>query len=238
MNKEEQLKQFTERFTKAFGANAVALILYGSAAGAEFNEHYSDFNLLCVLGRVGPDELAASEGLFHWWMERQNPAPVLMTEAEVAGSTDCFPIEYTDMQSRRRVLHGKDVIDGLVVDRSFYRAQVEYELRTKLLRLRQKAAGVLHDKKLLVQLMADSVSTFLVLARHGLLLAEHEGGLSRRETVRLMATHFGVEAAAFESLLDVREEKTKAAAIDAAGVFARYLTGVQRLVDAVDALHK
>lgn len=70
MNKEVQLKQFTERFTKAFGANAVALILYGSAAGAEFNEHYSDFNLLCVLGRVGPDELAASEALFHWWMER------------------------------------------------------------------------------------------------------------------------------------------------------------------------
>ncbi len=46
------------------------------------------------------------------------------------------------MQERRRVLMGKDVVEKLPIDRSFYRAQVEHELRAKLLRLRQSAASV------------------------------------------------------------------------------------------------
>ena len=33
------------------------------------------------------------------------------------------------MQERRRVLFGPDVIQDLVIDRTFYRAQVEMELR-------------------------------------------------------------------------------------------------------------
>ncbi len=236
MTKEQQIAQFSERFAKAFGGNAVSLILYGSAAGPEFNEKYSDLNLLCVLTRVGPPELASSEPLFRWWIEAGNPPPVLMSEAEVAGSTDCFPIEYQDMQRRRRVLHGKDVIEGLVVDRSFYRAQVEYELRSKLLRLRGKAAATLADPTLLTKLMADSVSTFLVLGRHGLLLAGHDGGATRHETVAGLREHFALDAHPFETLLSVREGQ--ALTIDAGTVFARYLIGVQQLVDAIDSLQK
>ena len=238
MTKEQQIAQFTERFVKAFGTSAVSLILYGSAAGSEFNEHYSDLNMLCVLKFIAPGELAASEPLFRWWLEQGNPAPVLMSEAEVRGSTDCFPIEYQDMQIRRRVLHGQDVIEGLTVDRSFYRAQVEYELRSKLLRLRQKAAGTLHDRERLARLMADSVSTFLVLARHGLLLAGFDGGATRHATVANLQKHFALDPSPFEILLEVREEKRKPAAIDAVAVFTQYLIGVQQLVDAVDSLHK
>lgn len=238
MDKEQQISQFLERFKKAFGADAVSLILYGSAAGREFNDKYSDLNLLCVLREVGPAQLAESESLFRWWLDRGNPAPVLMSEAEVAASTDCFPIEYQDMQHCRRVLFGRDLIEGLVIDRSFYRAQVEYELRTKLLRLRQKAAGSQHDKPLLTRLMADSVSTFLVLGRHGLLLAGQPGGETRRDTAALLGQHFAMDVEPFETLLDLREEKKKPASVDAAPLFARYLKGIVQLVDAVDALHK
>ena len=239
MNKEQQIEQFRERFVKAFGDSAVALILYGSAAGPEFNEHYSDLNMLCVLRYIGVPELAASEPLFRWWREKGNPPPVLMSEAEVLGSTDCFPIEYQDLQSRRRVLHGKDLTEGLVVDRSFYRALVEYELRTKLLRLRQKAAGALHDRDMLTRLMADSLSTFLILGRHGLLLAGHPGGVTRRETVAALQRHFALDPQPFETLLAVREEKKKPSDIDdPRALFGQYLIGIQQLVDEVDSLHK
>ncbi len=49
------------------------------------------------------------------------------------------------MQERRRVLFGPDLIQDLVIEKTFYRAQVEMELRAKLLRLRQKAADVLFE---------------------------------------------------------------------------------------------
>ena len=63
-----------------------------------------------------------------------------MSEEELRTSTDCFAIEFHAMQERRRVLFGNDVIEGLSIDNTFYRAQIELELRAKLLRLRQKAA--------------------------------------------------------------------------------------------------
>ena len=50
------------------------------------------------------------------------------------------------MQERRRVLFGTDLIQDLVIEKTFYRAQVEMELRAKLLRLRQKAADVLFEQ--------------------------------------------------------------------------------------------
>jgi hypothetical protein len=81
---------------------------------------------------------------------------LLLSEHEVATSTDCFPIEFHDIQARHRLLHGADVISAIVVDKSFYRAQVEHELRAKVLRLRQKAAGLLSDKDLLRRLLADN----------------------------------------------------------------------------------
>jgi len=110
-----------------------------------------------------------------------------MSEDEVARSTDCFPIEFRDMKERRRVLAGADVVADLVIGDVFYRAQVEHELRAKLLRLRQKAGGVLSDKALLLRLMVDSISTFCTLFRHGLVLAGAEPAFEKRQVIDLAA---------------------------------------------------
>ena len=49
------------------------------------------------------------------------------------------------MQDRRKVLFGVDVIAGVHVSLKHYRTQIEYELRSKLIRLRQQGAQVLSD---------------------------------------------------------------------------------------------
>src|SRR5271170_339359 len=167
---EQKLQDLVDRLQKAHQERLVSVILYGSAASGDHHGEFSDLNVLCVLTRVTPAELAASEPIFKWWRDG-NPTPLLLSEEEVRTSTDCFPIEFHDMQEQRRVLFGQDVIASLVIDKTFYRAQIEHELRAKLLRLRQKAASALADKQELLRLMIDSVSSFLVLARHALLVS-------------------------------------------------------------------
>ncbi len=165
------LQQLVEKLQKAYGDRLVSVVLYGSAATGEHHAKFSDYNVLCVLSEITPRELAASEEIFRWWREQGSPSPLLLTEHEVATSTDCFAIEFHDIQQHHRLLFGKDVLTDLVVDDSFYRAQVEHELRAKLLRLRQKAAGMLSDPDLLRRLLLDSISTFCVLFRHALRLS-------------------------------------------------------------------
>ena len=85
-------------------------------------------------------------------------APLLLTEHEVATSTDCFAIEFHDIQQHHRLLYGKDVITGLTVDDSFYRAQGEHDLRAKVLEAATQHSVSLNDD---VTVRRESARTYV-----------------------------------------------------------------------------
>lgn len=232
------VQQLVEKLQKAYGERLVSVVLYGSAAAGDHHAGFSDFNILCVLTELTPRELSAAGEPFRWWSEQGSPAPLLLTEHELATSADCFAVEFHDMQSHHRLLFGKDVIPALVVEDTFYRAQVEHDLRAKLLRLRQKASGAMTDKNLLRRLLLDSVSTFCVLFRHALRLYGVDVSPQKREVVRLAAERFGIDPAPFEKLLDVREARIKPKEMDPIAVLAAYLRAIDTVIDAVDRLEK
>jgi predicted nucleotidyltransferase len=234
---ENKLQELVDRLKQAQGDRLLSVILYGSAASGEHHEHFSDINILCVLSRITPAELAGCAPVFEWWRSLNNPPPLLLSEEEVRTSTDCFPIEFHDIEERRRVLFGKDVIQGLLIDKVFYRAQVEMELRSKLLRLRQKAADVLANKAALLRLMIDSAPNFLILARHALLVSGQISGWRKREIARHLPD-IGAESEPFETLLDLREQSKFANDVDPDALFARYLRQIEILVRHVDSLEK
>ncbi len=238
MNQEAALKELVDRLRKAYADTLVSVVLYGSAAAGDHQQGFSDLNILCILKRITRAELIHSESIFQWWRGLGNPAPLLLDEVEVAEATDCFPIEFHDIKERRRVLHGADRIEGLKIDDVFYRAQVEHELRSKLLRLRQKAAGVLSDKELLLRLMADSISTFAVLTRHALRLAGGEAKWNKREVFEQASEQFGVDAGPFRKLVEFRESKTRPKDVEPAVLFDSYLEQINKLLRAVNRLER
>jgi predicted nucleotidyltransferase len=221
---------------KAYGDSLLSVVLYGSAAEGDHHERFSDTNILAVLRDLTPRELTASEPIFRWWREQGNPAPLLMTEEEMRNSADCFAIEFHDLKEQGRLLHGTDLVSGIVIQDRDYRAQVEHELRSKLLRLRQKAAGVMEDRPLLLRLMADSVSTFCVLFRHALALSGLPRRGRKREILEDAALAFQITTQPFLTLLDLREGKLPARAVEAVPLLERYLSEIQKVAAAVDLL--
>lgn len=234
---ERLLEEIVEKLRKAHGEKLVSLVLYGSGAVPEGRDSLSDFNVLCILKQVTTAELHDSESVFRWWREMRNPSPLLMSVEEVRTSTDSFPIEFSDIRERHVILFGEDLVSGLSVDPSFYRAHVEHELRAKLLRLRQKAGGMLSDEVLLLRLMAESVSTFCVLFRHALRIAGETPMFGKRDVVAAAGARFGIETDPFDTLLDLREGRRKPKAVSAPqGLFARYLQGIGTVIEAVDRM--
>ena len=232
------LTQLIAKLQKAYGERLVSVILYGSAAAGDHHADFSDINILCVLREISPSELASAEDIFRWWREQGSPSPLLLTEHELVTSTDCFAIEFHDIQRQHRLLHGRDVITSLAIDDSFYRAQVEHDLRAKFLRVRQKAGGMLSHPDLLRRMLLDSVSTFCVLFRHALLLKGVDGTASKREVIESARQVFAIDATPFEKLLDVREGKLKARDIDPPVLLASYLKEISQVIDAVDQIEK
>lgn len=235
---EKLLNELSSRLRRAFGDRLLSVVLYGSAASGELHGSYSDLNVLCVVKTIGPAELGLAEPVIKWWRSLHNPSPLFLTEEEFHNSTDCFAIEFHDIVECHRVVAGADLVTGMTVDDSFYRGQVEHELRAKLLRLRQKAGGLLSDKGQLVQLMGESVSTFCNLARHALRLAGARAPMHKREAIGECATVFGVDPAPFYTLLDLREGTKKARELDPAALLAAYIQQIEVLTGAVDRLTK
>jgi predicted nucleotidyltransferase len=236
MDQDKKLSELTQRLVKAFGANLESAVLYGSAAAGDHHARFSDLNILCLLREIGTRQLRAAEPVFHWWRELGNPSPLLMSVEEMRGSADCFPIEFHDIRRWHRILHGENLVATLEIDDRHYRAQVEYQLRAKLLRLRQKGAGVLDDRALLLGLMADSVSTFCNLGRHVLLLLDGDAPAAKRDVARRLTVRLQIDAGPLETLLAVREGSVKRTAVDAAALFARYLQCVAQLIQAADGI--
>ena len=235
---EKLLEQLVGKLKKALDERLKSVVLYGSAAAGTSRDKWSDLNIFCVVDVVDRPVLAAAEPVIRWWREQSQPAPLLMGEAEVRESTDCFSIEFHDMLERRQVLLGTDPIEGLQIDDSFYRAQVEHELRAKLIRLRQKAASAMVDSDLLIRLMAESVSTFLVLGRHALRLSGREAPFEKRALVAAVEQAFGVEPSAFYTLLSLREGALKLKQQEAGPLFDSYMKSIQAVVVAVDGMAK
>jgi predicted nucleotidyltransferase len=235
---EKLLTELVERMRLSLGDNLVSVTLYGSAAVGDHKGPFSDLNVFCVVSRLEVQDLAAAEGAIRWWRDKGHPSPLLMTEKEMHASTDCFPIEFHDMEERRKVLYGTDAVAGIHVDDAFYRARVEYELRAKLLRLRQKAAGVLSDRDLLIRLMEDSVSTFCVLGRHALRLKQGHAPWGKRDIIAALETVFGLRGKPFYTCLDLREGKLKPRQVDPVTLFEEYLGEITELTGAVDRLDR
>jgi len=232
---EHDLSQFVGRIARAAGDNLVSVVLYGSAARQEFDSEFSDVNLLCVVRELASAELATIAPAVSGWVRSGYAAPLIFSRHELERSTDVFAIEMLDIQQHHRVLYGEDVFRDLHVPMERHRAELEHELRTKLLLLRQHYLLVPADKKL-AALMLDSVSNFATLFRHTLLTL---GGLPPRakpEVIQELARRLRFDPRPFLDLLAVRDHSLESKALDVQTTFAGYLEGIEKVVAAVDNL--
>jgi hypothetical protein len=147
-------------------------------------------------------------------------------------------MEFHDMREFRRVLFGVDLIKDLIVENTFYRAQVEHELRAKQIRLRQKAAEALTRPDRLLKLLTDSVSTFCVLGRHLLILSDNPPRWKKSEIVAGLEAALNIPMKTFREILAARETGKLPQGVSSVSLLEGYLQETDALVRFVDGLEK
>ena len=140
------------------------------------------------------------------------------------------------MQQHHKVVFGEDVLQGLKIPLDLHRVQVEYELREKLALLRRHLLLVTGKDSRLWGLLTQSVSSFVTLFRHALMVMGEDAPVGKRDAVQALANKIGFDPSGFLHVLDVRENKIKPGALDAEDVFARYLAAVENVTTAVDRM--
>lgn len=236
MEAEKQIIDFVNRLKQAGGANLECVALFGSAANGEFHADYSDINILCVVNEVSAPALEKLAPVINAWTKKKYSAPLIFSHTELKQSTDVFAIEMLDIRQRHRILYGNDIFANLHVPMDQHRVQLEHNLRTKLLTLRQSYIQVVGDDKRVRRLMLDSVSNFSALFRHTLIAMGEQPALHKAENIKRLAEKIKFDPGIFLKLLLVRERKANESEIPAAAAFAQYLDGISTVVQAVDAL--
>jgi len=202
---EGKLEELVSRLQTACGDNLISVVLYGSAAREEFHEHYSDVNVMVILRDLGLASLAALTPVVQWWThEEKFTPPLLMTDGELRESADVFAIELLDIQRTHKTLAGEDVVSAIQVPMNLHRVEVEHELRTILLRLRQHMLLVPAKEDELRLVLAKSMSSVVTLFRHALITVGKVPPEGKAKLLEQAGEVFGFNARPLQTILELR----------------------------------
>jgi hypothetical protein len=148
-------------------------------------------------------------------------------------SADVFSLEMLDMQESRRVLYGADVVAGVPVPMNLHRVEVEHDLRSLLLKLRQHFLLNGQRENDLRAAAAKSSSSVLALLRHTLIAFDEEPPATAQEVFARIAALTGADAEAFTAAFKLRDRHVHVE--DIARAYGQYLNA---LTVVVSALHK
>lgn len=230
------LDELVSQLKKAFGDGLEAVVLYGSAAAGEHIPKRSDYNVLVIVRELGLAELEREAAIARAWAEAGNPPPLTLTAGEWRSSSDVFPMEYADVLERHRVLYGTPPFDGVSVRSRDLRLQLEHEAMGKLLQLRQGVLAAGGDRKRLVEMLAASLSTFMVIFRALLRYHGESPPLDYERLIDAVAQKTGMNGAPFARVVRHHRGSDPLPEREVQEVLAGYLAGAHALVDHLDRL--
>lgn len=229
---------FIDDLRATHGKNLASVILYGPAAVGTFVPKRSDYEILIVLHQIRPEDLRNAHAAIREWQRIENTTPVYFTLSEVQNAGDVFPIEFSQMEAARKVLYGVDVFDGLKFSDQNLRHEIEYELRSNLIRLRRQYIGASVSVDGLKRLMVESLGGFAKIFRAVLMLHGVNPPSDKREIVTATVRHLNIDRTPFDKIFDIRENKFtgKLDETTANNLFGDYMEQIENVINSVDSI--
>jgi hypothetical protein len=124
-------------------------------------------------------------------------------------------------------------VAAIDVPMNLHRVEVEHELRTTLLRLRQHFLLSPGNEEELRAVLAKSISTVLTLFRHALIALGRNPPHEKPQLLESAAQVFGFEAAPLGAILQLRNEGRNPE--DLRALYHAYMSAIQRVAHELDA---
>jgi len=233
---EDIFSELTDDYKQTFGADLISLILYGSGASGHYVAGKSDLNFLVVLTEKGIDELEKAFDVVAKWKKRRVAIPLMMTKAYIRSSVDAYPVEILNLSLHHVLVFGEDVLNGLTVRRECLQLQLERELRSKLLLLRQGFLSTEGKEKPIRNLIRVSLTAFLSAFNGLLYLKGIEIPRDRSALVTAVEEAFAIDKALFHQCLEIRKEHDHFEKKEISLIFHGYVQEIAKLCDEVDEI--
>lgn len=231
MSKFKITSNLIEKLKETFKEKLTSVILYGSCAGNECENEFSDINTIVIIENLMAVDLKNAYPALKDFMKTKHPLPLFMDKDEWFNSCDVYPIEYSDIKTRYKILHGEDLVKPLVLEKKNLRLQCEHETKNLLIKLRQNYLAQCNDLKAIESLLKTSSKSFFALFRATLRLTDEDVSFDHTEAINALSEKVKIDKEIFLKLLEFRKY-SKALAKN------EYEITIQKLIDSTDEILK
>lgn len=230
------LNKFVEEIKNTYKDNLKSVIMYGSKVNFEDTKKYSDYNLLVVLEDIKFNDLKTMNKAIRNWIKHKNQPPLLFTISRLKKSADVFPIEFLDIKDNHKVLFGDDPFIDLEIQGTHLRHECEFELKGKLLKLRQGYMMTLGKSDRIRELMINSISTFLIVFKYVVRMLGEVPPKKRLDALNILAERIGLNPDPFILIFKMKNQDKDALKLEPDSIMEEYLKEIEKVVDFVDNL--
>ena len=108
---------------------------------------------LLILKEINPEVLDELNKL------KENP--LFFSQSELDEAADVFPLEFLNIKNTYEMIEGNDVIKNLKIDKKDIRRELEFEVRSKLIHLRQSFINKKTDLKELLKAVIPTLTPLI-----------------------------------------------------------------------------
>src|SRR5262245_4872112 len=191
----EAARRWLEPVRQVLGGEFLAAYLTGSVLRHGFDPRRSRVNILIVARAIDTALLDPIARAIPVTRSAPHFDPLFLSRRQIEKSLDVFPIEWIEIRERHLLLAGEDVVAGLDVPRTNLRLQLEHELRSKQIQLRQTMLAAARRPAVLEHTLAGAASSFAALFRSLLRLRGEEPPAEAARVYERVADVFQLDAA-------------------------------------------
>jgi hypothetical protein len=231
------LKPYLEELLASLGGDIISIFVYGSVTGPDFNYKTSDINLSVVLREVSLDKMKSVLKTVRTGVKKKITAPLFLSPSYIKMSLDTFPMEFMSMKDSRLVLFGDDVLVDISADKKDLRRECEYQLKGKLLTIRQAYLEQALDRKGLEHVIKASFRSLLPVFQNVLRLGREEAPpLDKQEMLAQLGEEFDLDVSSFLEVLGDKKADGKIGGKHPESFLNDFLAQLERLTDIVDKM--
>ncbi len=201
---------------KVLGKNLLSVLEY---------HKYHQSILVFVLGKA---DFLVQDQLKKILKERRY---IFLIEDDLLNGTDVFPLDFLHIKQNSTLLKGKDYFSKLRILRKDVRHKLEFELRNKLIYLREQYLRHPDPMKFLLLILP----TFVVLLDGLLFLGKKKRGADLKADLQTVSTIFEVDLEVFELLQDLEHQKIKVAKDEVTPLIQRINDSMRGLLKGVNS---
>lgn len=195
----ERLTEFTKNLETALGENLVGILVHGSVVRGEYRPGESDVDVIVILDKADFAHLEAIGNAMQLARYSARIEAMILTESEIAGASDAFPLLYDEIKQRHVLLTGRDPFKAVEVHDTHRRLRIEQELREAQIRLRRAVTDAFGAREAIAGAVVRKIKQVRAPLHALLALKGIESGADLPSVIAKVGETYGIDVASLRA---------------------------------------